>query len=135
MGDTDPEIMSLDLANATYREVTHTDPNLMVLTPDNSKTTQYAPIDPSSGEVIIANNQEIKTSDVLSYIGPDKTTRTFTIDTPIVIGGNGEVQPVIKRLGTITKDVYSDVSGNVFIITIIGTVLAGIVLFYLLRGK
>jgi hypothetical protein len=108
------------------------DPNIIALLPDNSKTTQIAPIDPSSGEVITYENRTLGTWGNTLFLPNIKQ------NPPAAIGANGEVVPAIKTTTLTNKakapiDIFSGTTGEI-LITVLATVLGGVALYYVMKG-
>ena len=129
-----PQVAEATDSLSDYEEQIRTTP-IPIGTPDNSKTQQVAPIDPSSGGLLLLETEKMDSygATTLKNLNGDNIDKT---NDPTLIGADGEVGTtlVVSKSNNPTS-IFASLSSNTLMLTIIGTVIAGVVLYFVLGGK
>lgn len=101
--------------------------SLPIGTPNNNRAEQRIDVNPSSGELIALGNYSLPTFDNVQ--GGNIMTEK---ESKHALGGDGEIMVITPSKGTSTKDMFSGTTGQL-IIMIIGSVIAGLILYIIVR--
>lgn len=137
--NTDPVVASPISRNGSlsdYEENARTQ-NIPIGTANNSKSQQSTAIDPSSGELLMLDQVNLDTygAETLKVVNGGSPSKISTSTQPSIIGANGEVYSTLATKNSAAPvDIFSGTTGTL-LITVIGTIVAGIVLYLLLGRK